>query len=518
MRIPLLLLAVLACLTPWDAAAACRSGRVLAAGEAPAAARGLPGVRVSDGRRIATTDAQGRYALPEAPQGPVFAIKPAGYAAHLRDDGLPDTWRDADAADCDFLLQPAPPTREALEVLVFADPQAGIADQVGYYRDDVVASLAGRHGAALGVTLGDIADDDLSLYPALNAVTAQLGVPWLHVPGNHDLDLDAATDEDSLHSFRAAYGPDTFAWEEPEAVFVGLDDVVHRPDGRPGYIGGLRESQFDFLEAYLPTLSRDRLLVLMLHIPLFDAPADRETFRAADRQRLYALLAAYPRTLVLSGHRHELQHVFHDAAAGWPGAQPLHEFNVGAVSGAFWSGASDARGIPDATMADGTPKGHAVLRVSAGGEYALAWRPALAEESASFTSAMALHATRVLRRGAYPAWGVYANVFMGLPDTRVEYRIGDGDWRPMRRVAQPDPRLALENARDDLAEALRGRDRSPEAIPSTHLWRGALPTDLPAGEHRVEVRAFDRWQGEQRASLEYRLEEWPQAGDADSPS
>ena len=56
-------------------------------------------------------------------------------------------------------------------------------------------------------------------------------------------------------------------------------------------------------------------------------------------------------------------------------------------------------------------------------------------------------------------------------------------------------------------ETLRGYDRSPEADPSTHLWRGALPTDLAVGEHRIEVRAFDRWQGEQRAQGSYRLDD-----------
>src|SRR3546814_4799367 len=60
---------------------------------------------------------------------------------------------------------------------------------------------------------------------------------------------------------------------------------------------------------------------------------------------------------------------------------------------------------------------------------------------------MALHAPKVLRAGAYPAWGVYANVFMGRDDTRVEYRVDGGDWMPMRRVSQPDPRLLVENMR-----------------------------------------------------------------------
>ena len=34
----------------------------------------------------------------------------------------------------------------------------------------------------------------------------------------------------------------------------------------------------------------------------------------------------------------------------------------------------------------------------------------------------------------------------------------------------------------------------------------ALPTDLAEGEHAVEVRAFDRWQGERSARTSYRLQ------------
>ncbi len=54
------------------------------------------------------------------------------------------------------------------------------------------------------------------------------------------------------------------------------------------------------------------------------------------------------------------------------------------------------------------------------------------------TAAMSLHAPRVLRRGAYPAWAVYANVYTGEHDTRVEYRVAGGEWRAMARVDRPD--------------------------------------------------------------------------------
>jgi hypothetical protein len=539
---PVLLLALLlACATAVSAGETQR-GHVYADGNGngirDAGETGTAGVALSNGVDVVRSDAQGRYALPIAPWQTAFVIKPAGWRFPLRGDGLPAFWRhhvpEAGSQrlrygglaatgvlprEVDFALRAdtMPPSRQrdGLRALVVADPQPKSAVDVDHYARDIVAPIRGEmtrddvRDADVGLTLGDVTSDDLSLYPALNRVTAALGLPWMHAPGNHDLDFDAARDEDSLDSFRQAYGPDSYAWEEPEAVFVMLDDVVYRPGETPAYAGGLREAQFAFLESYLSTVPKDRLLVLALHIPLFDtaAPGKPETFRSADRARLFALLQGFPHVLVLSGHRHTQQHYFHDADDGWQGATPLHEYNVGAASGAFWSGAPDADGIPDATMADGTPNGHARLQVAADGAYRLSWHPARRpHDDPAFTDAMALHAPKVLRRGAYPAWGVYANVFMGFDGSRVEYRVDGGEWKPMTQVARPDPRLLAENARDDVADALRGYDRSPEAEPSPHLWRGALPTGLAEGEHIVEVRAFDRWQGEQRASTHYRLQ------------
>ncbi|HEY0660553.1 MAG TPA: calcineurin-like phosphoesterase family protein [Lysobacter sp.] len=535
----ILVVALLSCLAVPVVVAAepCNSGVVFedrnGDGHQDDAEAGIAGIKVSDGVEIVVTDTRGAYRLPVVDGRTTFVIKPAGYRLVLRDDGLPDHWRNvrlqagpllkygglpvAVPACKDFpLVAESGNARHGskLDVVVFADPQTKSPTDVDYYRRDIVQPLldsapAGNDAIAdLGLSLGDIVNDDLSLYPSLNAHTAMMKVPWLHVAGNHDLDFDAARDEDSLLTFRHHFGPDTFAWEEREAVFVVLDDVVYRPGQTPAYIGGLREDQFAFLERYLPTVPKERLLVIAVHIPFFDAAPGRQTFRHSDRDRLFALLKGFPHVLLLSGHSHTQRHVFHGAANGWPGAGRLHEYNVGAACGAFWSGVKDAQGIPDSSMSDGTPNGFARLRVSAGGEYALSWHPARAPiGDATTTEAMSLHAPKVLRRGAWPAWAVYANVYMGRDDSRVEYRIDEGEWKPMSRVEQPDPRLLAENARDDQADALRGYDRSPEATPSRHLWRGVLATDLRVGEHRVEVRTFDAWQGEQRAQTHYRLDD-----------
>lgn len=495
---------------------------------------GIAGVALSNGRALAITDGRGRYRLSVSPGQTVFAIKPAGWRLPGSDPARPGAWRHLRAIappsvkyggiqvgrdqagrnqagtqprSFDVGLRRAPAGDGRLEARVFADPQVKSPTDVGYYARDIVDSVLAGAGEGprrpeLGLSLGDIVDDRLDLYPALNAETRRIGLPWLHVAGNHDLDFDVTRDEDSLLTFRNTFGPDTFAWEEDEAVFIGLDDVIYRPGQTPAYIGGFREDQFAFLEAYLPRVPKTRLLVLAMHIPLFE-PDGRDTFRDADRARLFALLREFPKVLVLSGHSHAQQHWMHDAGTGWQGAAPLHEYNVGAACGAYWSGAKDAAGIPDATMSDGTPNGYASLGIDRDGRYTLGWHAARDPQDRQ----IGLHAPKVLRRGAYPAYGVFANVYMGRDDTRVEFRIDEGEWKPMRRTVAPDPRVLRENLLDADADTLRGYDRSAEATLSPHLWRGTLPTDLAAGTHRVEVRAFDPWRGETRAQVDYRLQE-----------
>lgn len=477
---------------------------------------GLPGVMVSNGDRIVWTDKQGVYALPAEPGKTLFVIKPAGYALPRRDDGLPDGFANqpgmlrglkyggvskADPACRNFALWPEQKTaKNEMTVLVFGDPQPKSLHDVDYYRRDIVQPLAGNHDAVLGISLGDIVHDDLRLLPEIKRVDKALNTPWLYVAGNHDIDFDAPDDAQSLESFRNQFGPDTFAREEHAANFVVLDDVIYLPGGKPAYIGGLREAQFRFLQSYLETADKTKLLVISAHIPFFQASAGRETFRAADRRRLFEMLEPFRDVLLLSAHSHTQSHVRHGPATDWHGAGRLHEYNAGAACGGYWSGIKDAEGIPDAGMEDGTPNGYAKLAIKAD-DYSLNWFNARQQPN----QAMALHAPKVLRQGAYPGFAVFANVFMARHDTVVEVRIDQGGWQPMVRVQQADPRVLQINALDDAAAFLRSYDRMPEATDSTHLWRFALPTGLSEGMHAITVRARDDWLGSVQQSTQYEL-------------
>ena len=470
--------------------------------------RGAPDVGVSDGVTVWRTGAKGEVTLAAEDDALLFVIKPAGFSLGVRPDGLPDFWRVA-KANAEVWQVPliADAAKPPFSVRVFGDPQPKNEADVGYYARDIVANELRLPRAQLGLSLGDIVHGNLPLFPAMIAATAAMKTPWLHVSGNHDRDYGAENDPGSLATFRSYFGPDTFAWEESGLALVVLDNVIHQPGtGAPArYVGGLREEQFAFLASYLATVPSDVLLVLSMHIPLFDADVDPavDTFRDADRQRLFAMLQARRHVLVLSSHTHTQGHHWHSRAEGWQGAEPLHEYNVGAACGAFWTGVKNASGIPDTRMADGTPNGFATLQVLTEGGYSLRWHAAGEESDPAF----ALHAPKVLRQGAWPGFGIYANVWMGDATSRVEYRIGEGNWLPMQRVDRADPELLAINAADDAAPELRGYDRAPEARTSPHLWRAALRTDLPIGEHRVEVRVFDRWRGEQRQTVTYRLVE-----------
>lgn len=479
---------------------------------------GLAGIKVSNGRDLAISDANGRYRIELDEGDTLFVIKPPHYRFPISASGLPMFWRHhfprgstvlrqgriepSDASRVDFALIAEQDRGDAdLKVLLVADSQVANARELDYYRRSIIEPAGRERGLAFAMTLGDLVHDALDLYPELDRVNAALGIAWLHVPGNHDIDFDAPDDGEASLNYRRHFGPDTVAWEMPGHAFIALDDVVYLPGEKPSYIGGLREDQFAFLEHYLATLTPETRIVLGLHIPLFDDPG--ETFRHVDRERLFALLQRFREPLVLSGHTHSQRHHLHDVESGWHGTEALHEYNVGAACGGFWSGLAGPDGLPDARMEDGTPNGYAILESGPGGQHTRYHASRGRDELR-----MRLSSPGTLRRGAYPAFALLANVFAAEPEAAVEARIDEGDWQMMQRASDVDPELAELNAADRHAPTLRAFDRAVTARPTRHLWSLRLPTDLAAGEHRVEVRARSRHEGEIHGTTVYQLQEW----------
>lgn len=479
--------------------------------------QGIPGVAVSNGTDVVLTDAKGQYKLSVGDDNILFVIKPSGYQVPVnahnqpqyfyihKPKGSPQLKYTGVAPTGDlpksvnFALRPSAEP-ERFTALVFGDPQAYNLDEIQYFYQGIVRELEGIDNVAFGLSLGDLVGDDLVLHPPYIEAVGKVGLPWYNVIGNHDLNFDVQADSLADETFEANFGPATYAFNYGNAHFIVMDDILY-PDPRDGngYWGGFRKDQLDFVENNLKHVPHDKLIVLAIHIPL--RHVNENSFRNADRQRLFDLLKDYPNVLAISAHTHYQTHNFYGEEDGWKGKEPFHEFNAGTTSGDWYSGEFVEQGVPSSTMRDGTPRGYVFLQVD-GNQYALDYK--VAGEPADYQ--IGLFHPKVVAAGRNTSAGIFANFFLGHKGNKVEYRINDGEWRDMLYTVAPDPGYMASLMRWDLTDELFAGRRPSNPVNSTHLWRGNIPTNLPLGEHRIEVRATDRFGRTFTQHSSYRLE------------
>src|SRR5205807_3959384 len=80
-------------------------------------------------------------------------------------------------------------------------------------------------------------------------------------------------------------------------------------------------------------------------------------------------------TVSFSGHTHTTEHHYLGAAEGWSGPEPHHHHVLTAVSGSWWSGPYDHRGVACADSRDGSPNGFHILEID-GTSYKTRFAPA----------------------------------------------------------------------------------------------------------------------------------------------
>jgi len=471
---------------------------------------GLAGVRVSNGREVVTSDRAGHWTLPVDDDTALFVVKPSGFRTQIDERNLPRFYYlHKPLGSPEHLEYPAvPPTgplpdsidfplyrqteSSPFRVLIIGDPQPQTIEEVDHFVRDIVAELP-DHEAAFGVTLGDIVDHDLALYDPMTQATSLVGIPWYHVLGNHDLNLDATDDPSSDETFERVFGPSNYAFEYAHVHFIVLDDVEFRPaapeiDQPAGYRGGLDARQLEFVERYVESVPDDERVVLLMHIPL----VGRDGHQVPQRGALLEILARHPHAQSISAHSHLQGHVFlaaREAGDEDDSGATHHHWNSPTASGSWWRGRRDEVGIPHATMRDGSPNGYSIMTFD-GVDYSIRFKPA--RRPASYQ--MQIHAP-----GEVPAGRgitIWANVFAGSERSKVEMRIVGPNarvtspWIPMLHTRERDPAYVRLRDREELALA-PDEIALPFAPDSTHLWKAPLPQDLAVGSHWIEVRSTD---------------------------
>ena len=525
--------------------------------------RGLEGAMVSNGREVALTDAHGRYELPAYDDMNLFLTKPAGHDAPVSEEMVPQFFyihKEKGSpplrfggiaptgplpAEINFpLIETGDDTR--FEVLVFGDTQAYSNREVGHVRQTVGELLENRDLSDVEALIfaGDMLGDDLSLFPRLKGVVAVGETPQYYVPGNHDIDFDAPSDQHSLDTFRREWGPEYYSFDVGRVHFVVLDNVRYPcngvdphafcdPEGKPGYNGVVHDRQMAWLEADLAHVPQDHLVVLNTHIPLQTYTNNTAARHQTDNfARIVQVVGERP-ALGLSGHTHTTENLSPGTGyEGWEentglASAPFRLLVAGAVSGAWWQGDLGADGVPHATQASGSPRGYYSIAFD-GADYVETYyafgrpegermhasfntpryrdwaerlfvyaedRDALADAEPSVTRSdlgdMYMITAEDLRKGTWVA----VNLWDGSAESRVSIRIDGGgpigaartqEGRGEAKRAGPewsDPlALALQSTQSDMAiRSTLGGDRTAGYQAFKGTVHAGVPGPFPRG-------------------------------------
>jgi len=481
------------------------------------AEKGIAHVLVTNGIQLTETDCKGHYKLPIWDDAIISVIKPADYDVPVDANNQPQFFYIHNPqgspklkyagvaptgplpASVDFALLPGKQENN-FSTLLFGDPQVLDDRELGYFEKGIVSEVEGTRKVAFGISMGDIVQDNLELHKSYSKVTGKIGVPWYNVMGNHDMNADATVDSLTDESFTAHFGPANYAFNYGKAHFLVIEDCDYPARGVKGFRGGFTESQLQFIENDLNRVDTNKLVILAMHVPLYNQVEN--SFHKEDRDRLFRMLEKLPHVLLLTAHTHNQRQDFYGKEFGWRNEKPLYEFNLGAACGNWWSGKVDSSGVAEAEMSDGTPKGYAYLNVN-GNRYTIDYK--VAGRPASYQ--INLYHRKVLNTIWWEGRGfIYANFFMGYAGSKMECRIDDKPWKPMKFAGGSDPAFIAKGNEWDLADTLfRGR-RPTEAGYCTHLWTAPLPENIGLGQHKIEVRATDIFGRTFTETSTYRIE------------
>jgi hypothetical protein len=451
-------------------------------------------IKVSNGKEIVVTDSSGRYEIPIEPESAIFVIKPTGFRTPLDANQLPKFFylHKPDGSpklqfpgsqptgplpqSIDFPLSPQVEP-EAFQILLFGDPQPRNDLEVDYIAHDVVAELIGDK-SAFGVTLGDIAFDNLKTFKSLNQTISLIGIPWYNVIGNHDINLDVKERKYINETYEATYGPSYYSFDYGQVHFVVLDNIDWAPPNervnRWHYVPGFGKQQLDFLKKDLAMIPETQMVVLMMHVPITGTE---------DKADFFKLIEKRPYCVSISGHTHDHRHLFLGAEDGFNGPTKHHHIVNVTVSGSWWSGAKNDNGIPHTTMADGAPNGYSIMTFDRDGyklDFKAAGQPA--------SQQMRVHLPLTMDTNETQKSDVWVNVYNGSEQSTVQMSIdNNGQWMELEKKLVEDPYFVELSKRDEGVEPKLAKPKV-----SYHLWHGQLPGGILPGAHLLRVQATDR--------------------------
>ncbi|MBP3551390.1 MAG: calcineurin-like phosphoesterase C-terminal domain-containing protein [Alistipes sp.] len=331
----------------------------------------IAGVAVSDGFSVVTTNEYGYYSL-DVHQDAwyIFISVPAEYKIPVNKYGLPCFFKKYPGYSewFNFTLEKLPGGKES-EFMLFglADPQVSRLTHIERFSTQVAPEIK-SHSASLGkpcygITLGDVismGSTDLSkdILPAMrDAMHAdKVGMPVFQVMGNHDNCYMTASHPvagDNLRDinlniqrmFEDTFGPINYSFNRGDAHIIGMKDVQWQSGddcSTDNTKTAFTEEQYNWLKADLALVPKDKIVVLCVHIPIFNGGAVGD---GTYRQEALNLLDEFAEAHVISGHTHYQHNYDHTKVSSSP--HKIYEHAQAAVNGASWTSNINGDGVPN---------------------------------------------------------------------------------------------------------------------------------------------------------------------------
>ncbi len=321
--------------------------------------KGIAGVTVSDGFSCVTTDAKGRYKMTTSSDAVhVFYSIPSAYKVNVK-DGHPDFYQSLNSKvkKYDFTLTPNPDAERAFRLIMVADPQAQCPFHLKRFERETVPDIRAYVDAqtlpCYGITLGDMVytEGKHKTNYLMEPMRKAMGYDNTHLlffqtMGNHDFDeppvkLDKGTSTYNLayqRAFEKVFGPVNYSWNRGDVHIVSMKDYIaddnpnkfryHKEYGNPSFT----DEQLEWLRQDLAAVSKDKMVILCLHIGLYNR-------MKKNVEAVRALLTEFKEAHIMIGHTHFMNHKVNKDG--------IFEHVHAAASGAFWWSCVNGDGVPN---------------------------------------------------------------------------------------------------------------------------------------------------------------------------
>lgn len=323
----------------------------------------IAGVVVSDGFTAVKTTSRGFYSM-DVHQDCwyIYISIPADCEVPVNSYGQPAffTKYSESTKRYDFTLtKMANGPEKKFSLFCLADPQCKDAIQRGRFKNESIPDIK-EHAQSkgvpcYGVTLGDVAysegkrncESQMS-YLRDHMAKSAIGMPVFQTMGNHDYTYftsgqELTADETSStpqikaqRAFEKVFGPINYSWNRGDVHIVCMRNMLWNTfTDASNYKCGFSDEQYEWLRQDLSYVSKDKMVILCVHIPLVGYTGSSYP----NVSNVIKLLKQFKEGHIMSGHTHYMRNE--------PTTLGVFEHVHAAVCGQWWYSNINGDGCPN---------------------------------------------------------------------------------------------------------------------------------------------------------------------------